>query len=120
MTLAPEEAIAPVAPHDSAKPTDSPQMRQSLQVFGSTFITIFLAEIGDKTQLTTLLMSAESQAPWIVFAGASLALISTSLAGVLLGRWLASRVSPRALETAAGCILLSLAVWLVFDIVTAA
>ena len=47
----------------------------------STFITIFLAEMGDKTQLVTLLMSAESQSPWIVFIGAALALISTSLLG---------------------------------------
>ncbi|MEM6613363.1 MAG: TMEM165/GDT1 family protein, partial [Cyanobacteria bacterium P01_C01_bin.72] len=38
-------------------------------VFSSTFITIFLAEMGDKTQLVTLLMSAESQAPWTVFIG---------------------------------------------------
>ncbi|MEM9949329.1 MAG: TMEM165/GDT1 family protein, partial [Cyanobacteria bacterium P01_D01_bin.36] len=55
-------------------------------VFLSTFVTIFLAELGDKTQVTTMLMSAESKAPVVVFLGAGLALISTSLIGVLLGQ----------------------------------
>ena len=61
-----------------------------LVVFTSTFITIFLAEMGDKTQIATLLMTAESHAPWVIFLGAATALISTSLVGVLLGRWLAN------------------------------
>jgi putative Ca2+/H+ antiporter (TMEM165/GDT1 family) len=49
-----------------------------LREFLTAFITIFFAEIGDKTQLATLLMAAESQSPWVVFAGAAAALISTS------------------------------------------
>ncbi|HEY9881768.1 MAG TPA: TMEM165/GDT1 family protein [Leptolyngbyaceae cyanobacterium] len=86
------------------------------RVFFSTFVTIFLAELGDKTQMTTLLMSAESHAPWVVFLGAGSALISTSLIGVLLGQWLASRLSPRTLDTAAGALLLAITVWLLWDI----
>ncbi len=87
------------------------------RVFGSTFITIFLAELGDKTQVTTLLMSAQSQAPWVVFLGAGTALVSTSLLGVLLGQWLARRVSPTTLDTAAGAMLLGITVCLLWDIV---
>lgn len=90
---------------------------QGLNVFLSTFVTIFLAELGDKTQLTTLLMSAESDAPWIVFAGAGSALVLTSLLGVLVGRWLAKRVSTQTIETAAGAVLLVIAVLLLWDIV---
>ncbi|MBD0268392.1 MAG: TMEM165/GDT1 family protein [Cyanobacteria bacterium Co-bin8] len=86
------------------------------RVFFSTFVTIFLAELGDKTQVTTLLMSAESHAPWIVFLGASSALIATSLIGVLLGQWLANRLSPRTLDKAAGCLLLAITGWLLWDI----
>lgn len=82
----------------------------------STFVTILFAELGDKTQLTTLLMSAESHSPWIVFLGAGSALIATSLFGVLLGRWLSTRVSPRTIETAAGTTLLLIAVLLLWDI----
>lgn len=86
------------------------------KVFFSTFVTIFLAELGDKTQLTTLLMSAESHSPWVVFLGAGSALIATSLIGVLLGQWLARRLSPRTLDTAAGTLLLAITVWLLWDI----
>ena len=85
-------------------------------VFLSTFVTIFLAELGDKTQVTTLLMSAESQSPWTVFVGAALALIATSLIGVLLGRWLSTRVSPRTLDTLAAILLLVIAITLMGDV----
>lgn len=88
-----------------------------LSVFGSTFVTIFLAELGDKTQIATLLMSAQSHAPWVVFAGAASALVATSLIGVLVGRWLCQNVSPKTLEKATGCILLLVSVLLVLDVV---
>ena len=87
-------------------------------IFGSTFVTIFLAEIGDKTQLAILLMTAESRNPWIVFAGAGLALIATSLLGILLGRWLASRIAPRTLERAAGAILLAISAILLWEVLS--
>ena len=85
-------------------------------VFFSTFITIFLAELGDKTQVATLLLSAESQSPVTVFLGAGLALVSTSLIGVLLGKWMASRVSEDALDTFAGILLMLITIGLVGDI----
>ena len=85
-------------------------------VFVSTFITIFLAELGDKTQVTTMLMSAESQSPLVVFLGAGLALIATSLLGVLLGQWMAKRVSEETLDTFAGILLLLITIGLVGDI----
>lgn len=86
-------------------------------VFLSTFITIFLAEIGDKTQVATLLLSAESKAPFTVFLGAGLALVSTSLIGVLLGQWMSKRVSEDTLDTCAGILLLLITIGLVGDIV---
>jgi putative Ca2+/H+ antiporter (TMEM165/GDT1 family) len=87
------------------------------RVFSSTFLTIFLAEMGDKTQLATLLMSAESHAPWVIFAGAAAALITTSLLGVLIGCWLARRLAPKTLETSAGALLLFISVMLLWDVV---
>ena len=86
-------------------------------VFSSTFITIFLAEMGDKTQLVTLLMSAESQAPWIVFIGSALALIATSLIGVSIGYWLSKRLSPEALDLSVAILLLFITTCLVSDII---
>jgi Ca2+/H+ antiporter, TMEM165/GDT1 family len=85
--------------------------------FFSTFITIFLAEMGDKTQLATLLLSAQSQSPWIVFLGAGTALIATSLVGVLLGRYLAKVLSPRTLDIAAGALLMVISILLLGDVV---
>lgn len=85
--------------------------------FSSTFITILLAEMGDKTQLATLLIAAQSHQPWVVFAGAALALIATSSIGVVLGWWLAKRVSPETMNLAAASILLLVAVLLLWDMV---
>jgi putative Ca2+/H+ antiporter (TMEM165/GDT1 family) len=81
-------------------------------VFLTTFTTVFLAELGDKTQLAALLLSAESGRPVIVFIGASLALISSSLVGVLLGRWLAKVLPPQQLERLAGILMIGLGLWL--------
>ena len=86
-------------------------------VFSSTFVTIFLAEMGDKTQLVTLLMSAESQSPWIVFAGAAIALVTTSLLGVLIGYWLSKKLSPKTLDLSVAILLLFITAWLIDDIV---
>ena len=85
-------------------------------VFSSTFITIFLAEMGDKTQLVTLLMSAESQSPWIVFAGSAIALITTSLLGVLIGYWLSKKLDPKTLDFSVAILLLFITGWLINDI----
>jgi len=84
--------------------------------FVSTFVTIFLAELGDKTQVATLLMSAQSHEPWVVFGGAAAALVSTSLVGVLLGQWLAKFLTPKTLEIATGSILAIVAVLLLVDV----
>ncbi|MFM6192933.1 MAG: TMEM165/GDT1 family protein [Planktothrix sp.] len=116
-----QEDPATVSPElaSSAKQTDLSQNSNKpniWKIFVTTFITIFLAEIGDKTQLTTLLMTAESHAPWIVFAGAGSALVLTSLLGVLLGQWLASRISPRTLERAAGSSLLLISALLIWEV----
>jgi Ca2+/H+ antiporter, TMEM165/GDT1 family len=102
--------------------TDSPasapvSFQDILSCFLSTFVTIFLAEIGDKTQVATLLLSAQSHKPITVFVGAATALIATSLVGVLLGRWLSTVLKPRTLEVVTGVILAVVAVLLVIDVV---
>ncbi len=88
------------------------------KVFFSTFVTIFLAEIGDKTQLATLLLSAQSHSPWVVFAGSAAALIATSLIGVIVGRTLASRLSPKTLDISIAILLLVIAAQLFSDVVS--
>jgi putative Ca2+/H+ antiporter (TMEM165/GDT1 family) len=103
--------------HSNQTPENQSLLSQEWGVFASTFVTILLAEIGDKTQLTTLLMTAESQNPVIVFIGAGSALILTSLLGVLVGKFLASRLSPKTVETAAGILLILISLTLVWDVI---
>jgi Ca2+/H+ antiporter, TMEM165/GDT1 family len=111
---------APVSATESRSGQSNPAPnidRSRFQEFFTAFVTIFLAEIGDKTQLATLLMSAESHSPWIVFAGAATALLATSLVGVLVGRWLARRISGETLQTLTGAGMLLIAVLLLWDVV---
>ncbi len=103
-------------PSEDSPNTITPPNWRFWSVFSSTFLTIFFAEMGDKTQLTTLLISAESQSPWIVFAGASTALIATSLLGVMIGYWIARRLSPNILNTAVALLLLFITALLMVDV----
>ncbi len=56
-----------------------------LSLLLSTFLTIFIAELGDKTQLATLTISGTSNKPLAVFLGSSTALVFASLLGALAG-----------------------------------
>jgi Ca2+/H+ antiporter, TMEM165/GDT1 family len=63
-----------------------------LRVLLTTFGIIFLAEMGDKTQLAAMTMAANTKKPWAVFFGASLALAAVSLLGVFVGSLLGDYV----------------------------
>ena len=73
-----------------------------ISLLASTFITVFLAELGDKTQLATVALSGSSQKPLAVFIGSSVALVLASLLGVLLGGSVAKFVPEVFLQVAAG------------------
>lgn len=84
------------------------------KLFASTFAAIFLAEIGDKTQLATLSFSAGGSSRWAVFAGSSLALVATSAIAVLAGESLSRVVSPVWLQRAAGVLFVVMGLWFLF------
>ena len=86
-------------------------------IFITTFTTIFIAELGDKTQLATLLLSAESGKPIVVFIGSSLALIGSSLIGVLIGKWLSNKISPNRFSFFTGLLMLIISIFLAYDII---
>ncbi len=68
------------------------------QLLGVTFLTVFLAEIGDKSQLATIALSGRSAAPRWVFVGTASALITASFLGVFLGEQLTQVVPLDALQ----------------------
>ena len=86
-------------------------------IFLTTFTTIFIAELGDKTQIATLMLSAESGKPIIVFMGSSLALISSSLVGVLIGKWLSNKISPNKFSFFTGLLMIIISILLAYDII---
>lgn len=68
------------------------------KVFGTAFLTLFLAELGDKTQLAVITMTAKTESKISVFIGASLALVVVSLLGVLLGGILSQYIPTEWLQ----------------------
>jgi putative Ca2+/H+ antiporter (TMEM165/GDT1 family) len=78
------------------------------RLFASTFAAIFIAELGDKTQLATLSLSASSSSRLSVFAGSALALVLSSALAVLGGELLSRWVSPLTLRRLAGVVFLLL------------
>ena len=86
-----------------------------LSIFITTFTTIFIAELGDKTQIATLMLSAESGRPIIVFLGSSLALISSSIVGVLIGKWVSKKISPRKFALSTGILMILISIFLAYE-----
>jgi putative Ca2+/H+ antiporter (TMEM165/GDT1 family) len=68
------------------------------KIFGTAFITLFLAELGDKTQLAVITMSADTNSKLSVFLGAASALIVVTLIGVLIGGALSQWVPTEWLQ----------------------
>ena len=83
-----------------------------LQVLATVFTSVFIAELGDKTQLATMLFASDKDASkLVVFLGASLALIATSALGVLAGSIIAQYVSEKMLHYVAGIGFIAIGLW---------
>jgi putative Ca2+/H+ antiporter (TMEM165/GDT1 family) len=67
-----------------------------------TFFLIFIAELGDKTQLATMLISAKSNSIIAVFIGSSAALICSSFIGVYAGVYITKYIPPHYIQNSAG------------------
>lgn len=71
------------------------------QLFGLSFTTVFLAEIGDKSQIAAIALSGSSKSPKAVFLGTTAALVLASFVGVILGEGIASLLPARLLKALA-------------------
>ena len=72
------------------------------KMFFITFGTVFLAELGDKTQLSTMLFCTQCKSQWTVFFGSALALVLSSFLAVLVGGWLSAHVPEKIIKGIAG------------------
>ena len=83
------------------------------QVLLSTFGLLFLAELGDKTQLAVIVQTCEHDRPWSVFLGATLALTAVTALGVLGGQAIYSLIPPPTLckLSAVAFVVIGLLVW---------
>ncbi|SKC88901.1 TMEM165/GDT1 family protein [Maledivibacter halophilus] len=68
----------------------------------TSFWMVFIAELGDKTQLQTMLLATQTKSPLGVFIGASLALILSALIGVLASTYITKLIPPEYLKFGAG------------------
>ncbi len=82
------------------------------KILFTVFASVFIAELGDKTQLATMLFAADKEvSKWTVFCGASLALVLTSALGVLVGSVMSGYINERYLNYAAGIGFILIGAW---------
>ena len=77
-----------------------------LTLLFTTFVTVFLAEMGDKTQLTTITLSSTTNKPLAVFIGSSIALILATILGALAGGSIANLIPAYLLKLLSGIVFL--------------
>jgi len=83
-----------------------------LKILFTVFLAVFIAELGDKTQLATILFAADKEVNKLtIFLGASLALIATSAIGVLVGGIISQNVNEKYLHYIAGVGFIGIGVW---------
>jgi putative Ca2+/H+ antiporter (TMEM165/GDT1 family) len=87
-----------------------------LKIIATVFGIVFLAELGDKTQLATLLFASKSPGDLLaVFVGASAALVLASAIGVVAGGFIAQYVSPKLLSYVAGSGFVLIGAWTIWQ-----
>jgi putative Ca2+/H+ antiporter (TMEM165/GDT1 family) len=83
-----------------------------LRLFATVFTTVFVAELGDKTQLATILYASDASHPRLtVFAASAAALVLSAGLGVLAGSFVSEHVDPRVLRWVAGIGFVAVGVW---------
>jgi Ca2+/H+ antiporter, TMEM165/GDT1 family len=89
---------------------DDRQAQSRLGVFGTTLISFFLLEIGDKTQIATIALAAKYHALTAVILGTTLGMMLANVPAVLLGNVAAKKLNMRIVHTIAAVIFLALGV----------
>jgi putative Ca2+/H+ antiporter (TMEM165/GDT1 family) len=80
----------------------------------ATFVFVFMAELGDKTQLATFCISAGCRSKISIFLGAASALVLSSLIAVLFGEAVSRIIPPPYLRISAGILFIAVGIWTIF------
>ena len=95
---------------DELDPDDRPPVSH-WGVFGVTLVAFFMAEMGDKTQIATVMLAAKFEALTAVIAGTTLGMLLVNVPTVFLGKAASSRIPFRAVRIAAALLFVALGIW---------
>ena len=105
-----QRGASPASEPDAAECTPEEGRRINWRAFATTLVPIFVAELGDKSQLATLSLASEASSPWPVAIGASSALVLVTALGVLFGHGLSRLIPERILRLLAALAFIALGV----------
>jgi putative Ca2+/H+ antiporter (TMEM165/GDT1 family) len=86
-----------------------------MKIFAAAFVSIFLAELGDKTQLATLLLASDREVNKVgLFVAASSALVLATFIAVVVGSFVSRWVSPQIIKVIAGIGFIAIGIWILW------
>nr|CBX31154.1 hypothetical protein N47_E46660 [uncultured Desulfobacterium sp.] len=94
-------------------------MFMDYKILATTFVMVFLAELGDKTQLATFCLSADNDSKVSVFIGSAGALVLSSLIAVLCGTAISRVIPVNYIKIAAGIFFIAVGVWTIYAVLKA-
>ncbi len=92
---------------------DEAKRGQGLGAFAATVVAFFIAEMGDKTQIATVVLAAQYSPLWQVVAGTTLGMLAANVPVIVLGAKLAERIPMRAARIAAAVLFALLGIWVI-------
>ncbi len=90
---------------------DGPPLEPRFGIFGTTVVVFFLAEMGDKTQVATIAMAAQSASAYLVILGTTVGMMIANIPAVLIGDRLAERFSAVLMHRIAAGLFISLGIF---------
>jgi putative Ca2+/H+ antiporter (TMEM165/GDT1 family) len=88
-----------------------------LKIFAAVFASIFLAELGDKTQLATLLLASNREVNKVaLFAAAASALVLATFIAVVAGSFISRWISPQVIKIIAGIGFIAIGIWILWGV----
>ncbi len=98
------------------QPAEGMGMVERLGVFGTTVVAFFLAEMGDKTQVATVALAAQSASAYLVVLGTTLGMMIANVPAVLVGDRLADRLSPTWMHRIAAALFFGIGIFVLLGL----